>query len=230
MDSQIVSGTLSVEVPHREQKDKRKALVEIKYGSFIFNPPPNRTKNKDGNYLQNIKMTAVYVKEISPPKEVDSSLEWMLLTNIEINSFEDAVEKINWYKKRWQIESFHKVLKSAFKVEDCRLETAERLFRYLALINIIAWRLFWLLYVNRIEPEAACTVVFDNKEWNALYCKINKTKHIPKNPPTINEVVRWIAQLGGFLARKNDAEPGMVYLWMGWLRFNDIVEDWVLFN
>lgn len=43
-----------------------------------------------------------------------------------------------------------------------------------------------------------------------LYTKIKKTKDYPDTPPTIREAVRWIAQLGGFLARKGDGKPGPV--------------------
>ncbi len=33
--------------------------------------------------------------------------------------------------------------------------------------------------------------------------------------PTLNEVIRLIAQRGGFLARKGDGEPGAKTLWLG---------------
>jgi len=41
----------------------------------------------------------------------------MLLTNLKISSFDEAIEKIKWYCIRWRIETFHKILKSGFKVE-----------------------------------------------------------------------------------------------------------------
>lgn len=33
--------------------------------------------------------------------------------------------------------------------------------------------------------------------------------------PTVNEVVRLIAQIGGFLGRKSDGEPGAKSIWRG---------------
>lgn len=69
-------------------------------------------------------------------------LEWMLLTNMAINSIEDAIKMGKWYRARWQIECYHRILKSGCKVEECRLETYERLKRYLRLKSIIAFRLF----------------------------------------------------------------------------------------
>jgi len=48
---------------------------------------------------------------------------------------------------------------------------------------------------------------------------ILRRKFEPKNrsaqPPTLRQVVRWIAQLGGFLARAGDGEPGLKTLWRG---------------
>ena len=41
-------------------------------------------------------------------------------------------------------------------------------------------------------------------------CRIEK---LPDKPPTLNEVVRLVARLGGFLARKGDGEPGVKTSW-----------------
>jgi hypothetical protein len=38
----------------------------------------------------------------------------------------------------------------------------------------------------------------------------------------------WIAQLGGFLARKGDKKPGPITLWRGWKRLTDLLEGWNL--
>src|SRR5688572_27628224 len=142
--------------------------------------------------------------------------------NIAVNNFKSAVERIEWYCQRWAIELYHKVLKSGCRVEDCLLETATRLKRYLALMCVVAWRLFWLTHINRQNPDASCRTILAEHEWQALYCRINKTTELPKKPPTVGQAVRWIAQLGGFLGRKSDGEPGITVIWRGWQRLNDI--------
>lgn len=40
-------------------------------------------------------------------------------------------------------------------------------------------------------------------------------KKLPAEPPTLNDVVRLIAQVGGFLGRKGDGEPGAKTIWRG---------------
>lgn len=132
------------------------------------------------------------------------------------------MEKINWYKMRWQIEIYHKILKSGCKVEDCRLEDTSRLIPYLTVMSVVAWRLHWMTYINRIVPEQPCGLVFEAHEWKALYIKINKTRDLPAVEPTVNQAIRWMAQLGGFLNRKKDGEPGIVAIWRGWQRLHDM--------
>lgn len=52
----------------------------------------------------------------------------------------------------------------------------------------------------------------------------------PRNATNNTSSCAWIAQLGGFLARKGNGEPGIVTIWRGWQRLTDIAEDWLLFN
>jgi hypothetical protein len=154
----------------------------------------------------------------------------MLLSNIEVADFKTAVERIEWYVLRWLIEIYFKILKSGCRVEQTLLASGERLKRYLALISVVAWRLFWLTYVNRQDSEASCRSILTEDEWQALYCKVRKTTVLPDHPPTAHEAIRWIAQLGVFLGRKHDGEPGVTVLWRGWQRLNDIVATWRLLN
>ncbi|SAL88047.1 hypothetical protein AWB74_08378 [Caballeronia arvi] len=42
-----------------------------------------------------------------------------------------------------------------------------------------------------------------------------------KSSPRLNEVVRLVALLGGFLARKGDGEPGVKTIWQGLQRVTD---------
>ena len=46
-------------------------------------------------------------------------------------------------------------------------------------------------------------------------------KPLPVLPPRLNEVVRRVTMLGGFLARKGDGEPGVKTIWIGLQRVVD---------
>ena len=60
-------------------------------------------------------------------------IDWKLITDLPVDSHDDAVEKLQWYAMRWKIEVFHKILKSGCRAEQARLRTAERLVRLIAL-------------------------------------------------------------------------------------------------
>ena len=201
-------------------------VVSVRFGSFILNPPRNNVKHSTEK-LPDIEMHAVYVLEADPP-DGEESIEWMLLTNIAIMSYEDAYEKVLWYCLRWRIEMYFKVLKSGFRVESCRLGHADRLARYLTVMSIVAWRLFMITLIARTDPATPCSTLLADQEWKVLFLKANKKMTIPKKPPSIGNVVIWIAKLGGYLARKNDGPPGTITLWRGWKRLVDLSEGWTL--
>lgn len=152
----------------------------------------------------------------------------MLLTTIPVTSFDDALEKVQWYTCRWQIEIFFKILKSGCRIEDRQLQSGERIQRCLALDAIIAWRVLFLTMVPRNIPNMPCDVLLEIEEWQSLYCFINKTKNPPSKPPTLSEAVRMIAKLGGFLGRKHDGYPGPMVIWRGLQRLSDIAAIWAL--
>jgi hypothetical protein len=223
-----VAGNLSVEVAEKKKEPARTAQVVVRYARVEVRPP-QRLKKLRMEGWEPVWVWAVYVTEDNPPPGV-TPLEWMLLTNVEVADFEAAVERIEWYVLRWLIEIYFKILKSGCRVEQTLLATGERLKRYLALMSVVAWRLFWLTYINRQDSEASCRSILTEDEWQALYCTVKKTTTLPDQPPTAHEAIRWIAQLGGFLGRKHDGEPGVTVLWRGWQRLNDIVTTWRLLN
>ena len=122
------------------------------------------------------------------------------------------------------------MLKSGCAIEQRQLEHGDRLMRFLALANVVAWRLLWQTYLGRIDRDLPCTVVLAEHEWKALYSFIHKTAVTPTETPTLGQTIDWIAQLGGFLGRKADGQPGVKVLWRGWRRLFDISQTWLIFN
>ena len=165
--------------------------------------------------------------EENPPQGA-KPISWLLLTTLAVNSFEEAVNCVRWYSYRWLIERYHYVLKSGCGVEQLQLETPDRIKRALATYCIVAWRLLWLTYESRKNPELSCDQVLEVHEWQSLYCKIHNCSIPPSQPPSLRQAVRWIAQLGGFLGRTHDGEPGVKTIWRGLRRLHDISSTWKL--
>ena len=168
-----------------------------------------------------IQVACFIAKEVDIPNGI-KPVEWRLLTNRKAESFEALVELIDWYRCRWEIETFFNVLKNGCRVEALQLGHVSKIELALAVYMVVAWRLARLVRLGRTHPELAATALFTTEEWTGAY--ILAKKQVPKTPPTIREVIRQIAMLGGFLGRKSDGEPGVKTLWLGFQRIRDFVE------
>lgn len=165
-----------------------------------------------------LEATCLIAREIEAPAGV-KPIEWRLLTNRAVADLEAAAELIDWYRARWEIEMFFHVLKNGCRVEALQLANVARLERALALYLVAAWRIAQLMRFGRSCPELDAELFFEPEEWQAAF--ILNDKPPPETPPALNEVVRLVAMLGGFLARKGDGEPGVKTLWQGLQRVTD---------
>jgi hypothetical protein len=145
----------------KDNLPKRTATCNVKAAKINVLPPRNFKGDK--SRVTELVLHSIQVEEIDPPN-VDCKIDWVLHTNIPINNYEDAIEKVRWYCLRWRIEIYFKVIKSGFNVERCRLETADRLIRYLAIISIVAWRVYWLTLVSRTAPNGLASDLLSDDE------------------------------------------------------------------
>ncbi|HEY9662165.1 MAG TPA: IS4 family transposase, partial [Allocoleopsis sp.] len=219
-----VSGQVELEVCRTPERAPRSVTLSVRFATLELQPPRNRPR-QDG--LLPLPVQVILAEEECPPAG-EEAIRWLLLTTLEVNDLQDARQCLRWYSYRWLIERYHYVLKSGCHIEQLQLETADRIERALATYAIVAWRLLWLTYLMRQCPEQACDNVFEPNEWQALYCTIHHTSVLPLIPPTLHECVRWIAQLGGFIGRKGDGEPGVKTIWRGLKRLHDIAQTWQL--
>jgi hypothetical protein len=220
---QEVSGIQEVRIPRKGNHPARVARLEVRFAQVSLKPPHRKSS------LRDLTVWAVLAREISPPEGVDP-VEWLLLTTMEVTTFEQAVEKLAWYTVRWGIEVYHRTLKSGCKIEERQLGTADRIETCLAIDMIVAWRIVYLTRLGRDTPEVPCTVYFEEAEWKALTAYITQTPVPPERTPTLREATRAVASLGGFLGRKGDGEPGTKSLWIGLQRLDDLTAMWKIMN
>lgn len=217
-----VQGQVTIELRRKDNQPPRQATLTVRYAGLAIQPPRNR---KGRAALQSIPLQVVLAREENAPPQV-TPVCWLLLTTLPCSSFAEAIQCVQWYSYRWLVERYHFVLKSGCYLEELQLEKAERIQRALATYSIVAWRLLWLTYEARENPDAPCDTVLEAHEWQALYCMTHKTSILPGTPPTLHEAVRWIAKLGGFLGRKSDGEPGVKTIWRGLRRLDDMAATW----
>lgn len=104
-------------------------------------------------------------------------------------------------------------------MEALQLSQMEFVERALVLYMIVAWRIARLMRLGRTCPELDAALFFHADEIRGAYLLAKKTR--PASSPTLNEMIRLIASLGGFLGRKSDGEPGAKTLWIGLQRTVD---------
>ena len=217
--SQELGGIQTVHVPRKGNRCARDARLEVRFAQVTLKPPQNK------KHLDELNIWAVFAEEVDAPDGV-TPLKWMLLTTCPVHSFENAVEKLDWYCGRWGIEVYHRTLKSGCKIEQRQLGSADRIEACLAIDMVIAWRIYHLTKLGRETPDVPCTVFFEECEWKALVAYKTQNPIPPDNPPSLREMTRMVASLGGFLGRKGDGEPGTQTLWLGLQRLEDITEMW----
>ncbi len=223
MNQQPIAAERTVDVPRTHKSKARRATLGIRFAPVRLNPPRKKSK------LEPIDLWAVFASEVNAPDDV-SPLEWMLLTTIEVTTPEDAFEKLDWYAKRWGIEVFHKTLKSGCRIEQRQLATEPRLENCLGIDLVVAWRILHLTMLGRHDPDQPCTAFFEEHEWKAVIAFTQGPENVPETTPTIREVTRIVAGLGGFLGRKGDGEPGIKSLWVGLQRLDTISDAWLAFG
>jgi len=218
--AQPLAGFQEVQVPRRGKRPARVAQLEIRFAPVKLKPP------KSKKALGELLVSAVLAEEVNAAPEIEEPLQWLLLTTLAVETFEQAVEKLDWYVARWGIEVYHRTLKSGCKIEERQLGSADRIEACLAIDLVVAWRIFHLTKLGREVPEVPCTVFFEETEWKALVAYKTGNPVPPATTPTLREATRMVASLGGFLGRKGDGEPGTKSLWLGLQRLDDLTAMW----
>ena len=198
----------------------------VRYASVTLQPPRH---HRGRTTLAPLQLQVILAEEEDAPAG-SKPVCWLLLTSLLVDSLEDALCYVRWYSYRWLIERYHFTLKSGCRLEDLQLEHAARIQRALATYLVVAWRLLWLTYQARRQPDQPCSDVLETHEWQALHCTIHQTPVPPSVPPTLRQAVHWIARLGGFLDRRSDGEPGVKTIWLGLRRLSDIAATWQLIS
>lgn len=218
--AKIAGGKQSARSANRET---RTAELEIRKGTVEIRRPSHCGKHLP----ETIKLNVVLCEERNPPPG-ESPIFWMLVTTLPIATEEDVQRVIASYCGRWQIEVYFRTLKSGCRIEHRRFETIDRVLNCLAFFSVVAWRLMYLCHLGRTCPELPCELMFEPSEWKSVYAVLGK--EIPQDRcPTLNELIRAIARLGGFMDRPKN-HPGTQTLWVGLRRCDDLSNAWNTFG
>ena len=122
-------------------------------------------------------------------------LEWFLLTTLAVASLHEARRVLEWYRLRWRIEGWQRVLKSGCKVEYLGHRRGERIERAVTINAVIAWRLPAITLLGRDTPELPAETEFCEIEIAALADFAKDRRLVP--PDNLGRAVLTLAMLGG---------------------------------
>lgn len=216
-------GSVTVEIPRSKDHPSYSATLELRACPVVLRPP----QDAEHRGRPPLSLWAVLAQQSDTPPDGEEPVTWWLLTTLPVPDAATAHQLVIWYTYRWRIERFHFTLKSGCLIEKLQLETAERLERALALYSVIAWRLQYITYLSRTEPTLPASTCLAPEEIEVLRLEFGAATQ-PQTPLDLHTAVRWVARLGGFLARRRDGEPGVKVLWRGLRNLHYLVKGWHL--
>ncbi len=203
-------------------REPREARLEVRAARVTLRPPARR-----GGSLLPVEVNIVLVHEPNPPAG-EEAVQWMLITTLPIEKPVQVRRIVEYYCARWNIELLFKTLKSGCRVEERRFEHVERILPCLAMYLTIAWRTLFVCRMGRECPDADCELLFEPSEWKAVWAAVTGSKP-PRKRPRLSEMVRLVAQLGGYVESKKN-EPGSQTIWVGLQRMYDLAWAWDSFG
>jgi hypothetical protein len=203
-----VVGTVEINVPRSHDRSARTATLTLRCERVTLRPT-----RRLGETLPTITLTVLRAREEHPPAG-HQALDWILLTNRSATTLDEANTLLEWYVCRWQIEVYFRVLKAGCSIESLQLADFDRLQVAIAIYLIVAWRIQFLISQGRDTPGLPCDTLFDPEEWKAAWIVAKRTPP-PEEPPALQDMIRMVATIGGFLARTGDGQPGPKTIWEG---------------
>ena len=167
-----------------------------------------------------LTVNAVWVRETSAAPRGERPLDWLLLTNYPIDSFDDAKLVLFGYTQRWRIEDFHKTWKSGVcDVESTQLHAKAHVIKWATILAAVAMRAERLKHLAREQPSLPASAELSATEVEALILLKRKykkrTETITDAMPTIAQATLWIAELGGYTGKSSGGPPGSITIGRG---------------
>lgn len=226
--------TRLVELPEREGKrSARLAKLSVRFGKVELACPRN---TPDRDLPKSVPLTFIEVIERDPPRG-KAPVHWRLLTTHEVADANAAWQIVDWYKMRWIIEQFWRLLKQqGLRLEDSQVETADRLVKLAAIAAKAAVVILQLLQARNGPFSEPASIAFSPDEiavLTGLNSKLEGKTALQKNPNPKASLcwAAWIiAKLGGWDGYPSSKPPGPITFKNGFQQFHAIATGWSLKN
>lgn len=217
-------GEMETEV--RRKNRPVRLRLKVRAGKVAVLPPKDTKQEKaQGLCLVVASETAAYDGQGNSVFDPGEAACWLLLTTCAVEDAGQACEVVRWYALRWRVEQFHYVLKSGgFRVEKLQFDDVHTFFNALAFYSIVAWRVLYLTYLVRDQPQAPAEEHFEPIEVKVLEAKQQKPVK------TLEEAVMALGRLAGFQRTKKQPLPGVKLLGEALVKLQHMIEGYKLFE
>jgi hypothetical protein len=225
----------TLDLPARPGKRQaRKARLSVRFGKVRVRRPRSCS---DPRAPDEIELSAIEVSEIDPPPG-EEPITWRLLSTHEVETVEQAMRLIGWYRQRWHVEQlFRTVKRQGLDIEDSSIVEGDVLEK-LVVIALIAACQTMQLVLARASPHDTqpASYVFTDRELqvlDALQQRLQGRTEKQQNPPR-HGTLAWaawsIARLGGWTGYESDKSTGPITMRDGLERFRAIVQGYFLYE
>jgi hypothetical protein len=220
-------------VPPTDKRSAHKASLIVKFGQVVLKQAESKTTKK----LPPTHCTRVVEVKESPESVINGEepIHWVLLTSHQVNTIEMAMQVVEWYKQRWNIEQIFRTLKTkGLRIQSSQLSDYEKLKKITILALIGAVKVLQLVRARDGETLQPISTAFDDIEQKFIHV-INK--HVEGNteklknphPPDSLAFAAWtIARLSGWSGYKSQRPPGPIDFHTGLQRFYERLQGFLL--
>lgn len=206
-------GTYEFMIPASHGRKARLARMEVRFTSVELENPAYAKADAS------VKLNCIRVSEANDSvPQGEEPIEWILLTNHEVNTVDQALQCVSWYKCRWFIEELFRLLKKkGFAIEDIQLEDTKCLEKNILFAAYAAMRCITLKhafdngdYYRRV-PAYRCFSCDEIETAKLLQRKLNGKTSKQQNPYYSGSLawMSWIvARLGCWSGYITQSRPG----------------------
>ena len=202
-------------------RTKRMATLKVAALAVALKKPP--TKRAHTNHPpESLLINVVRIWEPDPPTG-EAPVEWYLYTSEPIDTPEQQLRVVDYYRARWTIEEYFKALKTGCDFESRQLQDYEGLVNLLAVFATIAYQLLLIrTEAARATDQPALDLGLVSEEQLDVLRTLGRRKL--SAVPTAREIFLAIAALGGHI--KYAGNPGWLTLARGHEKLATLTEGW----
>lgn len=210
--AQPAGGRYTLDVAPGSKRQARAAHMVVRWTPVSLALRDRRSGSRA--HRTAVELWAVLALETGTVPPGEKPIQWLLLTNATVTDFYAAAEVLFGYSQRWRIEEFHRAWKSQCGVQDSQIHDVLHIQLWATLLAAVAMRIERLKYLARHQPDLPASVEFSRDEIDAVIVLRQPTGYRRGDTPSIAQIVRWVADLGGYIGPSN-GPPGATVIGRG---------------